>query len=317
MANIDPIANGEAASGVRTKLNELITRSNECYPCDSGGGGGEIDADVIASLDVGAVSAGDTITAGSSLSDVIRQIFTATFYPTYIAPSASLTASLAANVESGTTADLLLTASLNRGQIRGAMIGGAWNATATQDHRAGAFVDAVIDGVTTAGTRTLTGYQVTDGANAFSATVNHGIGPQPLDSTGAPYQTPLAAGGIATSTTVTGRRARFHGTPAAHVSDSAGVRALSTSALNPSNGTTFTISVPVGAERVVFAYPATLREVLTVKYVEGLNAEVKGVFVETTVSVAGANGYSPINYRVYTYTPASAFSATATYTVTI
>lgn len=36
MADIAPIANGESALSVLTKLNEMITRSNECYPCAGG-----------------------------------------------------------------------------------------------------------------------------------------------------------------------------------------------------------------------------------------------------------------------------------------
>jgi len=51
--------------------------------------------------------------------------------------------------------------------------------------------------------------------------------------------------------------------------------------------------------------------------VEGLNAEVKGVFTKSSVSVEGANGYTPIGYKVYRYTPAVPFQAAATYNVTI
>jgi hypothetical protein len=95
------------------------------------------------------------------------------------------------------------------------------------------------------------------------------------------------------------------------------VRGLSTSSLNPGNGTAFTINIPSGATHVSFAYPASLREVSTVKYVEGLNSEVKDVFTEASINVAGANGYSPIPYRVYTMIPAEPFSEAATYNVTI
>jgi hypothetical protein len=67
----------------------------------------------------------------------------------------------------------------------------------------------------------------------------------------------------------------------------------------------------------VFAYPGNLYSVSSVKYVEGLNAEVKGIFTESSVEVEGANGFSPMAYRVYEYVPASPFSSAATYNVTI
>ncbi len=87
--------------------------------------------------------------------------------------------------------------------------------------------------------------------------------------------------------------------------------------LNPSNGTTFTISIPVGAVKVTFAYPASLRDVTSVIYVEGLGADVKGAFTKTLVDVEGASGYTAISYKVYTFVPVEAFGATATYNVTV
>ena len=68
---------------------------------------------------------------------------------------------------------------------------------------------------------------------------------------------------------------------------------------------------------VVFAYPSSLRDITSVVYVEGLGAEVKDIFTKSIVSVTGANDYLPIDYKVYTYIPASPFGATATYNVTI
>ena len=46
-------------------------------------------------------------------------------------------------------------------------------------------------------------------------------------------------------------------------------------------------------------------------------SEIKGIFTQTLVNVEGANGYLPVSYKVYTYIPASAFTQTATYKVTI
>lgn len=287
-----------------------------CCPVPVTGGGAALGADVVSAFAVGAIEVGDTIPQGSTFPEFVRQLLTSTFYPSFIAPSASLSASLGSQVEAGTIIDLTLSVSLNRGAIRGAMVGSTWNAGATQDYRAGPLLSATIEGVSGT-TLTLPGHQLTDGANSFSAEVNHDAGPQPLDSDGEPYGTPLPAGSLTASRTITGRRALFYGCPSAAPGDSAAVRGLSTSSLNPGNGTAFTINIPSGATHVSFAYPAALREVSTVKYVEGLNSEVKDVFSEATVDTAGANGYSPIPYRVYTMIPAEPFSEAATYNVTI
>ena len=51
--------------------------------------------------------------------------------------------------------------------------------------------------------------------------------------------------------------------------------------------------------RVVFAYPATLRDVTSVSDVNGLGAEVKTAFTKSVVSVEGANNYNATDYKVY------------------
>lgn len=279
---------------------------------EDGGAGGVTAADIIAALDVGAIEAGDVVPEGSTLDAFIQQLLTKTFYPTFTAPSAGLNASMGTNVEAGTIDDLTLTATYNAGAINGNSVGGIWNASTKQADRGGEFISATIDGESTSGSRTLATYQVVDGANAFETTVFFDEGPQPLDSAGEEYDAPLPAGSVNASRTINGRRNMFLGVAESVPTDSAEVRALS-SQMNPSNGTTFTINIPVGASHVIFAYPASLRPISSVQYVEGLNAEVREIFTETEIQVAGANGYDPIGYRVYVFTPAEPFTQAATY----
>ena len=94
------------------------------------------------------------------------------------------------------------------------------------------------------------------------------------------------------------------------------VRALGGKIANPIAGSTFKITIPVGAKMVVIAIPST-RSINSVKYVEGMNAEIKDTFVKTTLNVEGANGYSGISYNLYTYTPAEAFPSVCNYNVTL
>jgi hypothetical protein len=83
------------------------------------------------------------------------------------------------------------------------------------------------------------------------------------------------------------------------------------------NGTTFTLNITAGATSVKFAYPAALRDVSSVKYVELGNGEVKDTFILTNELVEGAVGFTSINYKVYTYIPAIPFGDAVTYSVTI
>lgn len=284
----------------------------------SGGGGGETTSNVTASLDVGAINAGDVVPAGSTLQSFVTQLLSDTFYPTFVNPSAVINTSISSVVESGFTSDIVLTLNFDRGRINGDLVGGIWNSGALQDFRAGEATEYIIEaenlGLTN--TKTILGYQVVDGANTWDGSVTHLEGVQPFDSDGNPFNSPYPAGTILASGTVTGQRKCFYGVsnPA---SSSADIRSLSNSFLNPVAGSSFTVNIPAGATNVVIAYPATVQNISSIKYVEGLNAEVKEAFSQTTLSVEGANGYIAISYKVYVYTPVEPFGDPATYNVVI
>ncbi len=287
-----------------------------------GGGGAGIVTPITALVQAGAIAPGDVVPAGTALEAFVRQLLTTTFNPTFVAPSVSLSTGLAASLEVGTVSNVALTLAFNRGEIRGAMVGGVWAPSAVQAPRAGAALAYTLAGTDTglSNTLTISGHSVTEGANTWAASVEYGEGVQPLDSNGAPFATPLPAGTLAASATVNGRRRTFFGAstgPTTAAGTSAEVRALPSSLLGATNGSTFKLAIPAGATRVTFAYPATLRDVSTVKYVEGFNAEVRDVFALSTVAVEGANGFAPVLYKVYTFVPVAPFSQPATYNVTI
>lgn len=280
-----------------------------------------IETDIISARTVGSVVPGDVVLAGSTLDDVVRQLLLATFYPTYIAPTSPLTSSLASSVEAGLTGNITLTLTYNKGSINGDNVGGIWSESALQGYRAGSATNYIINGVNKNLVNTHTfSSTIIEGANTWYGTTSYGIGAQPKDSSGANYGTPLAAGSIISSVVVNGRRKLFYNSDLASAvpySSSAQIRSMSSFVLNPTNGTSFTINIPIGALKVTFAYPATLDDVSSVIYIEGMSADIKDAFTKTTVSVEGANGYIPINYKVYTFVPVEAFSATAIYIVTV
>ena len=85
----------------------------------------------------------------------------------------------------------------------------------------------------------------------------------------------------------------------------------------PAAGTKWDLAIPVGAQRIIFAYPATIRDVSSVLDVNGMNAEIKTAFTKYTVDVEGANGYTAISYKVYVMDRATAADAANTYTITL
>ena len=69
--------------------------------------------------------------------------------------------------------------------------------------------------------------------------------------------------------------------------------------------------------RIVFAYPASIRDVSSVIDVGGMNAEIKTAFTKYEVQVEGANGYTAAAYKVYVMDRAEATTGTNTYTITL
>jgi len=285
------------------------------------GSSSALEEAVVSMLAVGNIAIGQTLPEDMSFTNFVKAMLLTIFYPTFVAPTFSLSAAGSANQESGTTYSggslLRLTATFNRGLIKGDLVGGVWNATANQDYRAGAAVEYIFEG-SSEGSTNYKDIETTieDGANTYSVTIEHLIGPQPTDSDSNNYGTPYPADTVERTATIYGKRKAFFGVDSAGAS-SAQIRALGDSLLNPANGSSFTIDIPAGAVSVVFAYPATLQAVTEVEYVEGLGADVKSAFTLTAVDVEGANSYSAIAYKVYRFEPVEAFSADATYVVTI
>ncbi len=283
-----------------------------------GGAGCTVTQDVLANITAGAISAGDTVTEGTGFTDFVIQLLTGLHTPELIAPSAQLQSSIATAVESGHMDDLTLTMVYDRGDIKGDVEDGLWNADLSQGHRAGAADYYTIHGenMGSINYRTINDYQVVDGANVFSAEVFHLAGVQPKDSAGEDYETATEAGSISAAMTVYGRRNLFYGHSNAG-DTSALIRDLQHSSLHPQNGTQFSITIPVGATTVVVAYPATLRDWTSVVQ-QSLGMDIKEAFGSpATVSVEGANGYTAIDYKVYVFTPIEPFQTSEIYNVTI
>jgi hypothetical protein len=273
-----------------------------------GGAGAMSENFTVKAVSQGSYNDGNVIPAGTSLETVVKNMLQQRVPATYATPSLSLTTSATLNPEIGTNTSASLVSNWSKGD--------AGNATEFRVKESGAIVQ------TTSGSSPANyaaSFQLL-AAVSFIAEADYQQGVQKYDNLGDPSGTPVAAGTRTSSAlTFTPRRASFYGadTVAGAASTSAAVRLLGNSVLGHANGSTFTLNIPAGSTRVTIAYPATLRTLNSVKYVEVGNSEVKDTFTETAVSVEGANGASPISYRVFTYQPSIPFGSAATYTVTI
>lgn len=251
---------------------------------------------------------------GKNLKQVFETIFVKEKNPTVTQPSVSVSLSGAGAKEVGTKVTPSYNATFNKGSYEYGPDTGLAATWAVKDSRNE-------EGTAAAGS--FSELEVGDNTNyTVTATATYGAGATPLTNIGNPY----AAGAIVagskngTSSAITGYRNSFYGTltEMPEALSSATIRGLSGKAnAKWANGKTFTISIPVGAKAVIFAYPATLRDVTSVKDVNGLSAEVKSAFVKSTLSVEGANAYAGADYKVYVSEFAEAVQKANTYNVTI
>lgn len=253
---------------------------------------------------------------GKSVAEAFTQIFSKRLQPgAPTQPSVSLTFSQAKAYEVGTTVTPTWSATLSTGSYT---YGPATGITAT----AWEISDTAGNTATTA-SGSFDAITIADGTNyKITAKATHGAGAVANDNLGSPSspEVKIAAGSKSkTSDAITGYRNTFYGTKTTKDAlDSAAIRSLSNKSNTAwANGKSFTVQIPVGAVRVVFAYPATLRDVNSIKDVNGLNAEIKSAFAKSTIAVEGANGATAIDYKVYTTDFAEPVAKANSYTITI
>ena len=109
-------------------------------------------------------------------------------YPSFTAPSASLTTPLDKLLETGTTATATFTVSFDRGSISPAY--------GTSGKRAGIATAYALNGGDPQTSEEFADVTVDKDNNIFTATVSYEAGEQPLDSTGADYDSALEAGSV-------------------------------------------------------------------------------------------------------------------------
>lgn len=255
-------------------------------------------------------------TKGKSVAEAFTEIFSKRLQPTITAqPAVSLTFSQAKAYEVGTVVTPTYSASLSAGSYTYGPATGITAQTWEVTNTAG--------GSATTATGTFDDVTVVDGISyTITAKATYNEGAVANDNLGSPSSPviKIAAGSASkTSSAITGYRNTFYGTTTDKTAlDSDTIRTLTKSGKALANGDKFTITIPVGAVRVVFAYPARpLRDVTSVTDTNGLGAEVKSAFTMQKMVVKGAGSDAGIEYKVYTTEFAGPVETANTYNVTI
>ena len=265
--------------------------------------------------DLGALKNGQTIPKEIDMDGLLSLITQKSIPATYTKPTVSLAnhaGTASGNVEAGTSVTPKLRATFNKND--------AGNLTAISIKKASV---SVKDGSSSPLDYTGEAIVVGDETITFTATASYGDGEIKNDNLGQPSPNGQIKAGTINSSgySFVGKRNLFYGTGIGDLPElnSVTVRGLSNKQLNPNAGTVFNINIAIGQQYVIFAYPATLRDVNQVFYVETNDPGVASNFTKNTVDVADARGgeNGKISYKVYTYKMNVPAAAKMTFKVTI
>lgn len=258
---------------------------------------------------------GATIPAGTSLEEFVKMVVQKAIPATYNRPSLAIGnngGTAAGNVEAGTTITPKLKATFTQND--------AGDLTAITIKKGSV---EVATGTTSPLTYTGDEFVIGDETVSYSASATYDDAPVKTNNLGQESTENWFAGSTATSGSYsfTGKRNLFYGTGVGNVPElsSEVVRALTNKKLAPAAGTSFSINVEVGQQYIIIAYPATLRDINNVTYVEANDSGMASNFIQTLVDVADARGDNNglASYKVYSYAMAVPAAASMTFKVTI
>lgn len=261
------------------------------------------------------ISNGASIPAGTSLDEFVKMVVQKAIPATYTKPTLAIAndgGQASGNVEAGTSVTPKL------------------RATFTKNDAGGITNIAIKKGGTDVKTGTASPLSYTgdaivigDETISFSASATYGDAPVKKNNLGAESKENWFAGGTVNSAvySISGKRNLFYGTGVGSVPEvtSDVVRGLTNKKLSPTAGTSFNVNVAVGQQYIIIAYPATLRDLNNVTYVEANDSGMAANFNKTTLDVADARGGNNgvMSYKVYTYAMAVPAAAGMTFKVTI
>lgn len=232
---------------------------------------------------------------GKNLVQLLETIFANEKNPSITNPSITITNSTAKNYEVGSIVKPTWVAKFNAGKYE-------YNDTTGVELKKWEIVNDITGEKSSSASGKFNDIEVTDDLKlTITATATYTDGDIPLTNIDNPIkELAIKAGSVSkTSAPLKGYRKTFFGITMDNeelTSDS--IRELESSTSGMKDGSVFSINVGEGAARVVIAYPANLGNISSVK--KDGTYEIADKFEMTTMEIEGANGYKPIEYKVYT-----------------
>lgn len=257
-----------------------------------GGTGGDPVAkyDYTTNIAVGGIPVGTEISSTDLLADIVKQMLVTVYYPTFTAPSASLTYSVNNYVKVGSTVTArTATVGYNAGAItlqgvKQADRGGA--ATNYAIATSGADTEYSDSSISSGSFNVPALTRATKGAITITGTANYAQGPQPKDSTGADYSTPLPAGSVTATKTFNFIQPFYWGVSAGTtISDFTGLTESVTAKGQK------TVSYTTNNEHMVFAYDSSYGNLTSI--LDPNSFETISGWTKSTLTVDG------FTYNVY------------------
>lgn len=261
------------------------------------------------------IANGETIPAGISFDEFVKMVVQKAIPATYTKPTLSLAnngGQASGNVETGSSITPKLKATFTKNDA-----GDLESIVIKQGET------EVANGTESPLTYSGEAIVIGDETITFTASADYGDAPVKQNNLGADSKENWFEGATVSSSgySITGKRNLFYGTGVGAVPEvtSDMVRGLVNTKLAPTQGHSFNINVAVGQQYIAFAYPATLRDVNNVTYVEANDSGMASNFTKTTIDVADARGGENglMSYKVYTYAMAVPAAAAMTFKVTI
>lgn len=258
---------------------------------------------------------GGTIPSGKSLDEIVKMLVQKAVPATYTMPTVSLGnygGQASGSVESGTTITPKLRATFVKNDAGDLISISIKNGDTS-----------VADGTISPLDYTGDDIVIGDETITFVASATYDDAPVKTDNLGNESKDNWFAGGnvVSSNYNIAGQRNMFYGTGVGAIPEltSDVVRSLTNKKLNPTQGYTFTFNVEVGQQYIIIAYPATLRDINSVTYVEANDSGMASNFTKTLVDVADARGGTngTMSYKVFTYSMLVPASAKMTFKVTI
>ena len=165
--------------------------NGELSATGGGGGSAELTEDLSVTSTVGVVVAGTTYEEGTALEDIFKDMLNPVEYPSFVAPSVSLSATGAKLLEKGASLATTMTAAFSRGSITPAY--------GTSGYRSGEATGYALNGGSSQAGNTFN-VTITEAQKTYKAAVSYAAGEQPKDSIGHDYDAPLPAGSVESNT---------------------------------------------------------------------------------------------------------------------